>query len=98
MQILGDNGIDGITRKKIGKDQYNGIIQCKYYAPTLQISTDVIAQIDNNIDHWKTEKSFGLLVVLTKESLNHRINNAILNARNPIITITFQKIRERLLD
>ena len=98
MQILGDNGIDGITRKKIGKDQYNRIIQCKCYAPTSQISTDVIAQIDNNIDHWKTEKSFGLLVVLTKESLNHRANNAILNARNPIITITLQEIREGLLD
>ena len=98
VEILGDNGIDGIARKKIGKDQYNGIIQCKCYAPTSTISTDVIAQIDNNIDHWKTEKSFGLLVVLTKESINNRANNAILNARNPIIAITLQEIREGLLD
>jgi len=88
VEILGDNGIDGIVRKKIEKDQYNGILQCKCYAPTSTISTDVIAQLDNNIDHWKTEKSFGLLVVLTKDSINNRANNAILNARNPIITIT----------
>jgi hypothetical protein len=98
VEILGDNGIDGIVRKKIEKDQYNGIIQCKCYAPTSNISTDVIAQLDNNIDHWKTEKSFGLLVVLTKDSINNRANNAILNARNPIIAITLQEIKEGLLE
>ena len=51
MQIIGDNGIDGIFRKKIEKDQFNGLIQCKCYAPTSNISTDVIAQLDNNINH-----------------------------------------------
>ena len=98
MQIIGDNGIDGIFRKKIEKDQYNGLIQCKYYAPTSNISTDVIAQLDNNIDHWKMEKSVGLLVVLTKESIIPRAINAMKNARNPIIAITLQEIREELLD
>src|SRR6266496_1973069 len=27
MQILGDNGIDALTRRKIGQHQYNGIVQ-----------------------------------------------------------------------
>ena len=72
MQIIGDNGVDGITRIRINEYQYNGIIQCKYYAATTRISTDVIAQIDNNLDHWKMERSFGILVMLTKGSLNQR--------------------------
>ena len=93
MQILGDNGIDALTRRKIGQYQYNGIVQCKCYASTSTISTEVIAQIDNNIDHWKQERSFGLLVVLTKDSLNQRARNAVLNARNPIIVATLQEIR-----
>src|SRR6266542_1770531 len=93
MQILGDNGIDAITRRKIGQYHYNGIVQCKCYASTSTISTEVIAQIDNNIDHWKQERSFGLLVVLTKDSLNQKARNAVLNARNPIIVATLQDIR-----
>src|SRR6266542_314336 len=48
---------------------------------------------DNGIDHWKQERSFGLLVVLTKDSLNQRARNAVLNARNPIIVATLQEIR-----
>ena len=97
VQIIGDNGIDGITRKKIGQYSYNGIIQCKCYAPTSTISTDVIAQIDNNLDHWKQERSFGLLVVLTKESLCKRAENAVLNARNPILVVTLQEIRSGVI-
>ncbi len=93
MQILGDNGIDALTRRKIGQYHYNGIVQCKCYASTSTISTEVIAQIDNNIDHWKQERSFGLLVVLTKDSLNQRARNAVLNARNPIFVATLQEIR-----
>src|SRR6266496_721089 len=92
-QIMSENGIDAITRRRIGQHQYNGIVQCKYYASTSTILTEVIAQIDNNIDHWKQERSFGLLVVLTKDSLNQRGRNAILNATNSIIVATLQEIR-----
>ena len=97
MKIIGDNGIDGITRRKIGQNSYNGIIQCKCYAPTTVISTDVIAQIDNNLDHWKSEKSFGLLVLLTKASLGAQAVTAIANARNPIIVVTLQEIRKGIV-
>ena len=94
MQIIGENGVDGITRIRINEHQYNGIIQCKCYAATTRISTDVIAQIDNNLDHWKMERSFGILVMLTKGSLNQRAINAIKNARNPIIAITLHEIMQ----
>ena len=54
----------------------------------------MIAQIDNNLDHWKMERSFGILVMLTKGSLNQRAINAIKNARNPIIAITLHEIMQ----
>jgi hypothetical protein len=92
--IIGDNGIDGIARIRIEEKNYNCIIQCKCYAPTSSISTNVIAQLDNNIDHWKQERSFGLLVVLSKESVNGRAINAIKNARNPIIMIEITEIED----
>src|SRR6266496_4359521 len=82
-----------LTRRKIGQYQYNKIVQCECYVSTSTISTEVIVQVDNNIDYWKQERSFGLLVVLTKDSLNQRARNAVLNARNPIIIATLQDIR-----
>src|SRR6266536_5250364 len=85
--------METLTRRKIGQYHYKEIVQCKCYASTSTISTEVIAQIDNNIDHWKQERSFGLLVVLTKDSLNQRARNAVLNTRNPIIVATLQEIR-----
>ena len=53
LKILGDNGIDGIFRKKIQGTNYNRIIQYKCYASTSTISTNVVIQLDYNINFWK---------------------------------------------
>ena len=93
-KILGDNGIDGIARKKINGEIYQCIVQCKCYKKTTPISTDVIQHLDNNVSQWKTPGMFGLLVVKHKESLNKRAMNAIANALNPIIVVEIEKMQE----
>ena len=94
LKIIGDNGIDGYARTKIGTKEYRCIIQCKCYGRKSQISTDVIAQLENNVIHMGSKNTFGLLVVLNLETINERIYNAIKNARCPIIVTEITRIRE----
>jgi hypothetical protein len=86
-KIIGDNGIDGIARRRIEGEEYRCIIQAKCYAKTTTISTDVISHLENNVRHLEAGKAFGLLVVLHKESLNERAWSTIKNASCPIIVI-----------
>jgi len=94
IKIIGDNGIDGYARKKIGLIEYKCIIQCKCYGRKSQISTDVIAQLENNVIHMNSKNAIGLLVVLNLETINERVWNAAKNAKCPIIIIEITNVEE----
>ncbi len=92
IKIIRDNGIDGYIRKKIGLIEYKCIIQYKCYEKKSQISTDVIAQLENNVIHMNSKNAIGLLVVLNLETVNKRVWNAAKNTKCPIIIIEITKI------
>ena len=94
LKIIGDNGIDGFARKRIGSKEYKCIIQCKCYGKKSQITTDVIAQLENNVMHMDSKNTFGLLVVLNQETVTERVWNAAKNAKCPIVIIEITRMKE----
>src|SRR6266496_2184268 len=94
IKIIGNNGIDGYSQKKIRSIEYKCIIQYKYYKKKSQISTDVIVQLENNVIHMNSKNAIRLLVVLNLETVNERVWNAAKNAKCLIIIIEIMKLRD----